>query len=613
MTQVYKVQLSMNQRHLVDSGLTFKQGDFGFQIEIEVLDFDVTGVTPQIIFRKASGAVESTSITVSGNKFTYTMAGTELDTPGPAVCDLKLKNSTTQRISTASFRFFVEADTMNGLNGQASSYSDTIAQIVGGYEDELDGVESDVYDYQYLPMELGTIYSNGYYNQYGSFVSEAGRYYTIVTDFTANDSLEISTTIRSTLIPAVVYFNDNYFLSYEKLGSGSTEELTDYALTIPSNCNKIIVQNVDSSSIVVKKLTGVASFYKKNYIDNFLDTRTGKNLLDVTKSVDGYLNSSGEIVSSNEWKTSDFINVDGMDYLCCSWKSGTYTRELAPFFFVGLYDANKEFLSFAGSTVNSPMAIASTTKYIRFGYKTIREEIQVEQGIINTNYVPYKVYNVMPDSPYQETKESYNIRWCVLGDSLTERNSKANKQYYDYVSEALKCSVVIDGIGGTGYAKTNGANTNFVKRVLNLDEDNFDVITIFGSFNDYSAGLQIGTIDDDDTTTICGCINKTLENYFNTCPYTPIGLVTPTPWASVPISDTWANQYADAIVNIGKKWGVPVLDLFRLSEIRPWTGSDYLEKYYTENGVTDIGAHPNSEGHRRFLYPHFREFLKTLC
>ena len=137
MTQVYKVQLSMNQRHLVESGLTFKQGDFGFQIEIEVLDFDVTGVTPQIIFRKSNGAVESTSITVSGNKFTYTMAGTELDTPGPAICDLKLKNSTTQRISTASFRYFVEPDTMDGLNEQAGSYSDTIAQIIDGYEEEI--------------------------------------------------------------------------------------------------------------------------------------------------------------------------------------------------------------------------------------------------------------------------------------------------------------------------------------------------------------------------------------------------------------------------------------------------------------------------------------------
>ena len=129
MTQVYKIQVSMNQAHIVDSGLVFKQGDFGFQIQIEVLDFDTTGVTPQIVFRKTSGAVESTTVTQSGNVFTYTIKGTELDIPGQGICDLKLKNSTTQRISTASFKYMVEADTLDGLNEHANSYSDTIEQI----------------------------------------------------------------------------------------------------------------------------------------------------------------------------------------------------------------------------------------------------------------------------------------------------------------------------------------------------------------------------------------------------------------------------------------------------------------------------------------------------
>ena len=129
MTQVYHVQVSMNQSSTVLTGLVFKQGDFGFQIEIEVLDFDVTGTTPQIVFRKSQGAVESTTISVSGNKYTYTLVGNELDVPGVGICDLKLKNTTTQRISTASFQYEVIADTLDGLNEHANSYSDTIEQI----------------------------------------------------------------------------------------------------------------------------------------------------------------------------------------------------------------------------------------------------------------------------------------------------------------------------------------------------------------------------------------------------------------------------------------------------------------------------------------------------
>ena len=95
--------------------------------------------------------------------------------------------------------------------------------------------------------------------------------------------------------------------------------------------------------------------------------------------------------------------------------------------------------------------------------------------------------------------------------------------------------------------------------------------------------------------------------------YKPIGLVTPTPWASLPTDNAWANQYCDEIVAIAKNRGIPCLDLFRCSGLRPWSGADYIAEYYTENGNTDIGAHPNSKGHKVFLYPHFREFFKTLC
>lgn len=130
MTQKYQVKVSMKQAAIVETGIVLKQGDFGMQIEIEVLDFDVTGTTPQIVFRKAMGAVESTTITVSSNKYTYTFKGTELDTPGKVFCDLKLKNSTTQRISTASCMFKVVADTLDGLAEESSSYSDTIAQLM---------------------------------------------------------------------------------------------------------------------------------------------------------------------------------------------------------------------------------------------------------------------------------------------------------------------------------------------------------------------------------------------------------------------------------------------------------------------------------------------------
>ena len=142
MNQKYHVQVSMNQAAIVKTGLVWKQGDFGFQVEIEVLDFDTSGTTPQIVFRKSAGAVESTDVSVVGNVYTYTFKGTELDVPGFGVCDLKLKNSTTQRISTASFMYECIADTLDGLNEHANSYSDTIGQIWQTLKDYSDDSEA---------------------------------------------------------------------------------------------------------------------------------------------------------------------------------------------------------------------------------------------------------------------------------------------------------------------------------------------------------------------------------------------------------------------------------------------------------------------------------------
>ena len=144
MNKKYYVQVSMNQAAIVKTGLVWKQGDFGFQVEIEVLDFDTSGTTPQIVFRKSAGAVESTDVSVVGNVYTYTFKGTELDVPGFGVCDLKLKNSTTQRISTASFMYECIADTLDGLNQQANSYSDTIEQLVDGFESNVKELGSSV-------------------------------------------------------------------------------------------------------------------------------------------------------------------------------------------------------------------------------------------------------------------------------------------------------------------------------------------------------------------------------------------------------------------------------------------------------------------------------------
>ena len=44
-------------------------------------------------------------------------------------------------------------------------------------------------------------------------------------------------------------------------------------------------------------------------------------------------------------------------------------------------------------------------------------------------------------------------KWVVVGDSLTEKNNRATKNYHDYISEEVGINVINMGVGGTGYKR----------------------------------------------------------------------------------------------------------------------------------------------------------------
>jgi len=199
-------------------------------------------------------------------------------------------------------------------------------------------------------------------------------------------------------------------------------------------------------------------------------------------------------------------------------------------------------------------------------------------------------------------------KWVAFGDSLTEINSRSNKAYHQYISEETGINVLNYGVSGTGYARGD----NFYTRVLNLANVDFDIITFFGSGNDLGSGLELGTATDTDTTTIAGCINKTLDNLYSVKPFASVGIITPTPWkGNTPdIKDAAMKSYSDMLIEIAKRRGIPVLDLYRESNMHP-ENTAFLTEFYFENGVQDDGVHPNAKGHKR-IAAQVREFIAKL-
>ena len=198
-------------------------------------------------------------------------------------------------------------------------------------------------------------------------------------------------------------------------------------------------------------------------------------------------------------------------------------------------------------------------------------------------------------------------KWVCFGDSLTEVNSRATKRYYDYISDKTGINIVNMGLGGTGYKDEDDNNNAFYQRIMNVPTDS-DLITIFGSGNDLSHTL--GNLTDTSTDTICGCINKTLDNLFEVYPLANVGIITPTPWGWYPPSDKENKMelYSNALVEICRRRGIPCLDLYHCSGLRPWKES-YLPLCYSKDDGNSV--HPDENGHK-IIASKIQHFIESL-
>ena len=199
------------------------------------------------------------------------------------------------------------------------------------------------------------------------------------------------------------------------------------------------------------------------------------------------------------------------------------------------------------------------------------------------------------------------LKWVALGDSLTEKNIRTTKNYHDYIADETGVVVVNMGVGGSGYKKREGENKAFYQRVLNTPLD-ADIVTIFGSGNDLS--LTLGTPTDSGTDTLCGCINTTIDNLYSILPTVKLGIITPTPWGKYPtdVVDNKMALYSEAIVEICKRRGIPCLDLYHCSNMRPWDDTFKNLMYKRDDGNS---VHPDEDGHK-FMYRRFLTFIESL-
>lgn len=259
-------------------------------------------------------------------------------------------------------------------------------------------------------------------------------------------------------------------------------------------------------------------------------------------------------------------------------------------------DDLSDFICGVRGTVTNDVAIAPyDAKYLVVNYQT-----SVGAGAIYTI-----------DS--YGNKEWSARKWACVGDSLTEVNDRATERYYDYISEKTGIQILNYGLSGTGYAKPSGSNEPFYQRISTIDES-ADLITIFGSFNDISSQLPLGTPADlESVESICGKIRKTLNIVISTFPTKSFGVIAPTPWDGIAPENTSelaqkAQSYVQYLTEICNELSIPILDLYHKSNLHPNSPEFRAIAYSRDNGY---GTHPDEVGHK-IIAPRIYEFIKSL-
>lgn len=209
--------------------------------------------------------------------------------------------------------------------------------------------------------------------------------------------------------------------------------------------------------------------------------------------------------------------------------------------------------------------------------------------------------------------------WVVIGDSITEHNFRSNLNYHDYIKEEVGGMTVYNyGVSGSGF--WNRANT-----IAGSITQTPDFVTLFWGANDLiRAPKNLGNRDSTGTDSLGGLMNIALSALINKFYNKKFAVFTLLPrdiynnvTNAVAVDESGvsqgytATQVADLIIAICEKYSIPVLDLYRESNLYPWITAANQYYFTAPSNTEPDGLHPNDNGHKLMAHK-IREFMEGL-
>ena len=420
---------------------------------------------------------------------------------------------------------------------------------------------------------ISDVENNGY--KVTDYISVDGYYQAIVTGSAGTNLLMCA------------FYDETY--SFISGVQGVDAAVSNQTVLIPANAKYLAIANDtrNTSSCTLTKWT-------YPYVQEF---QTGHREYTAVWE-QGTIDASGQDVYNKYPAKTGYLSTDDYDYI----KRTSAIKEGRIYYYT--YDPDTSSYVFHEYFSITPDVVHVLNKsYTHFRLRLFESWSDVVD--LDAASEAFRLYRYVSTA---ERPKWFGKKWAAIGDSLTEINNSATAKYHDLISQKTGVTVVNLGDGGTGYKATDsGKGDSFMDRVANVPLDS-NVITIFGSGNDLGAENEIGNVTDTGTTTLCGCINTTIDNLLSRMPLANIGIITPTPWQQYNPSNASNKMalYSEAIVEICKNKGIPCLDLYHCSGLRPWDSTFKTLAYANSDGV-----HPNNLGHE-LIAAKIEAFLDTL-
>lgn len=186
-------------------------------------------------------------------------------------------------------------------------------------------------------------------------------------------------------------------------------------------------------------------------------------------------------------------------------------------------------------------------------------------------------------------------KWLFVGDSITEHNFRATKNYDQYLQDMLGITPINVGMSGTGVTHPSGDNPCWLDKLAEYPDD-VDGISVFGGLNDRHTAL--GQWGDRGTDTVYGGVWNYFNNLIAKYPNKPIIYITSTPREYSYGVDGQYTAWVDAFIKTAENFSIPVLDLYRHSGLRPYNATNNAEYFSCSDAPNGDGVHPNEKGQK---------------